>query len=304
MKNKGFLNKSGKPFAKSSVNGILNNIFYTGKILFKEEVYEGKHEPIVGNELFERVSRLSKERDQGTSHQKKYFHYLLKGLLFCSKTGNPYSATRTVKKAKGYTKEYYFPMKTKQLAGEEDTKEVEFLNGGQYVEVEVLEKMVEDELKKIEIQPEYLEKLTQEARAMFENDGKVSRMEEINLQKQVRDVKLQIEKLEEKYIVEESISKETYKKYFSQYSDELKKLEKQTKEKKKVLDVKKTEFDKLLEILHNPYELYKKTETPDGKTRLLKLIFERIYVYDKKIQKVQYTASIKQLLDNQAVLFR
>jgi hypothetical protein len=37
--------------------------------------------------------------------------------------------------------------------------------------------------------------------------------------------------------------------------------------------------------------------------RILKLVFEKIYVYNKKIQKVQYTASIKQLLDNQAVLF-
>ncbi len=304
LKQKGFTNKNGKLFAKSSVNKILNNIFYTGKILFKNKVYDWKHAPIISQELFDKVSRLSKERDQNSFHQKKYYHYLLKGLIYCQKTGNPYSATRTFKKAKDYTKEYYFPIKTKQPEWNLDSKEYQYLIKGQYIEVEVLEKMVEEEIKKIKINSDYLDQLTEKARSMFEDQNKVNRLEESNLRKQIRDIQLQMEKLEEKYIETKTISDDVYTRLHWKYEDNKKKLETQMNNKRKIIEIQKTDFDKLLKIMKDPYTLYKNTDTTEGKTKLLKLIFEKIFVYNKKIQKVQYTSSIRDLLDNQAVLFR
>ena len=147
--------------------------------------------------------------------------------MFCSVTGNPYSATKVNKKAKGYVKEYYFPMKTKHLSGLDSTSELEAISSGQYVEVEVLEAMVEEELKKIAIKPEYVSMLVKNARWMFEDEHKVAKLEESNVQKQIREITHKLEKLEDKYIVEETITKEVYLKHSVKFMSDLKHLEKQ-----------------------------------------------------------------------------
>lgn len=51
----GFVDSKGNPYAKKRIEDILKNPIYMGKVLYEGELYDGKHEPIISEELFYRV---------------------------------------------------------------------------------------------------------------------------------------------------------------------------------------------------------------------------------------------------------
>lgn len=304
LNNAWYKNKIWKPFQKSTLNSIIHNVFYTWKILFKGEIYEGKHKPIIEDALYEKVEKLAHERDQWVFHQKKYFHYLLKWLVFCDKTNNPYTAWKIIKK-KWYEKEYYYPAKSKRYSITSDIiNENDFVLRWQYIEVEVLEEMVAQILKNMEISKEYLNELKDKAESTYKNNMQMEKIQSKNLNSQIKSIEAKKDQIEEDYLWKRIIDAETYKKWHKKFDEELKKLKKDQKANLKVINRQFTEFTKLLDILRNPYLLYMETTSPEWKRKILSLIFDKIYVYNKKIQKVQYTSSIKELLDNHMVLFR
>ena len=58
----------------------------TGKVPYRDEIYEGKHEAVVSDELYEEILRVNKVR----SHEKYERHYLLSGKVYCGHCGAKY----------------------------------------------------------------------------------------------------------------------------------------------------------------------------------------------------------------------
>jgi len=83
-------NKTGEaPFAKDSVRGLLTNPFYTGVVMYKGEIFPGRHPAIIGQETFDKVLRLRRKRYAGwkgfTSQGPRT--YPAAGLLECEECG-------------------------------------------------------------------------------------------------------------------------------------------------------------------------------------------------------------------------
>ncbi len=78
----GLFNDGGKPLAKTTVEQILKNPFYTGIIKIKRtnQVYPGIHEPLISASLFEKVTaiRTGRYHKKVTKHQHRY-----RGLFRC-----------------------------------------------------------------------------------------------------------------------------------------------------------------------------------------------------------------------------
>lgn len=78
--------KSGKNFAKGHLYKILGNKTYIGKIEHKGKVYEGLHEAIIDEDIFEKVQKtLSANRIRQSSSTDKQNPSLLAGKLFDDK---------------------------------------------------------------------------------------------------------------------------------------------------------------------------------------------------------------------------
>lgn len=71
---------------ESMVETRILSITNTGKVPYKDEVYEGKHEAVVSDELYEEILRVNKVR----SREKYERHYLLSGKVFCGHCGAKY----------------------------------------------------------------------------------------------------------------------------------------------------------------------------------------------------------------------
>jgi DNA invertase Pin-like site-specific DNA recombinase len=77
--------KGGKQWYNHTVSVILNNVLYLGKFIYKGKTYEGKHEPIVSQELWDSAHRVQNERTvKHTSHLDSYYYLP----LYCGICGN------------------------------------------------------------------------------------------------------------------------------------------------------------------------------------------------------------------------
>lgn len=71
---------------ESMVETRILSITNTGKVPYRDEVYEGKHEAVVSDELYEEILRVNKVR----SREKYERHYLLSGKVYCGHCGAKY----------------------------------------------------------------------------------------------------------------------------------------------------------------------------------------------------------------------
>ncbi len=99
--------RAGKKFNNTSIMRILQNQFFIGKIIFKGEVYEGQHEPIVPIELWRKAQAIMEvKRSDPHRNRKQNLHvFLLKGLAkcgWCSSHMTPVYSTNRHKKLYSY----------------------------------------------------------------------------------------------------------------------------------------------------------------------------------------------------------
>jgi len=74
----------GRPFDKATLHHLLTNPIFTGKIPHKGELYDGEHEAIIDQDVFDQVQALlsTNGRTGGAAVRNKY-GALLRGLLRC-----------------------------------------------------------------------------------------------------------------------------------------------------------------------------------------------------------------------------
>ena len=78
------------PFSKDMLFHMLKNRFYLGQVQYKGEHMQGKHEPAIDLETWERAQRQMERRAafRGDHHRRASRPYLLRGLAYCAECGN------------------------------------------------------------------------------------------------------------------------------------------------------------------------------------------------------------------------
>ncbi len=96
---------AGKPLSTPQIHRMLRNPYYKGQILFNGVLYDGKHEPLVDEVLWQRVQGVLASRRLAGDRAWQHTHFL-KGALRCARCqgrmGYGFS------KGKGGTYEYFF----------------------------------------------------------------------------------------------------------------------------------------------------------------------------------------------------
>lgn len=86
-----YTTKYGSWKSEALVQKILSNDIYIGKVKFKGVSYEGKHTPIIPDELFYKVQRMLKERRSSSNSRSPFrSNTLLSGLIYCGNCGARY----------------------------------------------------------------------------------------------------------------------------------------------------------------------------------------------------------------------
>lgn len=151
-----YKNKYSSYKDSSQTGTILKNKLYIGKIKYKGKEYDGVHEPIIDDETFNRVQARYKEiSSKWSEHYRSPYHgkYLLSGLLFCGNCGARYFVATSRRKDKRYA--YY---KCYSRDGNSQMKKIDGCKNPNY-KVEVLDQAVLDEIKKLKLDPDYIDQI-------------------------------------------------------------------------------------------------------------------------------------------------
>ncbi len=96
-----------KPVSDSSWHHILRDPYYAGFVKYKGDLYPGRHEALVSQELFDRVQDILNARSAPGQRDRIHQHYL-KGILFCSRCRQNGRTTRLIyTEVTGKTKQRY-----------------------------------------------------------------------------------------------------------------------------------------------------------------------------------------------------
>ena len=76
--------RGGSP-SKSTIERMLKNPFYTGRFIWDGKIYDGDHEPLVSEELFQRVQQAFRKGNHPVKESSRSFAYT--GLIKCEHCG-------------------------------------------------------------------------------------------------------------------------------------------------------------------------------------------------------------------------
>lgn len=97
----GIKTRSNKNFSKGQLYHMLSNKVYTGKIVHKENIYDGEHESIIDDNIFEEVEKLLlKNRVDANCNTKSASNSLLIGKIYDDKNNRMTTSHSNTRKRK------------------------------------------------------------------------------------------------------------------------------------------------------------------------------------------------------------
>ncbi|MGH2769524.1 MAG: recombinase family protein, partial [Actinomycetota bacterium] len=270
------------PVHKSRVNHMLSNPYYIGVVSFRDVEYEGRHEPLISRELFDRVQTVL--ADHATAGEKRrVHHHYLKGTVWCGSCGCRLCITL----AKGRGGQYlYFFCSGRQRR-----------NGCQQkaVTVEWVEAQLATYYQRIQLSPETV------TNVRIELGGQLAR-ERAEAERQVVD--------QEKRVV--VLDQERQKLLQAYYADALPidlfraeqaRITREKAEAERILERNRLEFTALedaitqaVELAGNCHQDYLEAE-PMIRRRFNQAFFERVWVTDQGVSAVALTKPFQALVD-------
>ncbi|WP_433659364.1 recombinase family protein [Nocardia sp. CA-128927] len=73
-----------RPVEARQLHRMLADLYYTGFVVYKNQIYPGRHEPLIDQSLFDRVQAVRNIRSHPGQRDRILTHYL-KGTLFCQR---------------------------------------------------------------------------------------------------------------------------------------------------------------------------------------------------------------------------
>ncbi|MEW6095691.1 MAG: recombinase family protein, partial [bacterium] len=150
LKSKNIRDRCGLFFSKSGISYILRNIIYTGKIKYAGKVYQGIHQPLISEEIFNLAQEIHKKKRR---IMRLYKDYLLTGLVRCKECGSFMTPSYTNKRKQGKIKRYYYYRCTITSKRDWNACSIKQVNADR------LEKYVFENLERISLDKHYIDSL-------------------------------------------------------------------------------------------------------------------------------------------------
>ena len=188
------VSKNGTPLAKATIQRMLTNLAYIGLIQQKGETYEGKYQPIISKELFEKVQKVLKERAKPRKSKKRH-NFPFVGLLKCGECGGMITAQFS----HGNGGIYIYYRCTKKFG----------VCSQRYLREDLLVEQLKDYLKKLVLPNNWAEKMLAEVEKWGTNEKENSQNLLQNLETEIEETKQKLDKLVSGYL-DGIIEKEIY----------------------------------------------------------------------------------------------
>lgn len=160
---KGYTFRSGNT-DRRNIRYILNNKTYCGYLKSKDQWFKGLHDPIIDEPTFDKAQEILEETkrkfdESGIKIQSRSICTNLGGLIYCSQCGAKFCRASSGTKKYGYKFNYKCYSRNKKVRSM--VKDPNCKN--KIYRVEVLDNIIFNEIKKLAIDPDYLQVLRKDA---------------------------------------------------------------------------------------------------------------------------------------------
>jgi site-specific DNA recombinase len=276
MNDLGLTPKNGGKLQKSIVHHTLRNPFYYGKMLWKGELEDGKHEPLIEYDTWLLCQRIMNANNQNGSRKRRH-NFLLNGFLYCEDCEGRYFGEQHVKNGKTYR--HYHCGTCKR---------------GTYADIDKLEKQVKKWFAKVKMTEEYANDLRSKAKEIVESLRGTTNEERQSLVNQKTAVEAKIQSAEDA-LLEGTFTKEKYHSVSARLEAELKTID--TKLSQTNMNYSKgiKRVERLVDLAENIQQTYHDAE-PEMKREYLDLFFSKFMIQDGKIVSALPSEYIKPLI--------
>jgi len=278
MARRGLKTANGKLFSPERIKRILQNKFYTGKMVMWNEEVQGKHKPLVDESLFNQVQNVLTER-KITQDKWQRRDFLLRGLVYCQNCQRRLTAEIHPRG------EYY----RCQSSINNDCNE-------RYIPIKLLEEKIENLYNLMEPSPKLLKLLKAEIGEVQSNFQAKSKNEILNLKRKVSENEAKMDALVDN-LASRTITPEVYKKYSQKYEKEIKDARDRLAVLEKDYSSNFDFIDKCMILASTLSRLHKKFSFRQRKN-LAKAIFKKIWVKGREIRRVELNPPFDFLLKN------
>ena len=275
LNKKGYKTKNGKDFIYTSTRHILENPIYAGKIKYSGEIYQGNHEAIIDERIFEEVQRmLKRNKKECKSIKQNKYDFLLRGLLRCGYCGSNLTTHYTLKNG-----DKFFYYKCTRIQHRDKTACLskplparEFDN----VMVESIGSMAKDN--------RLLKRILERSNRVVLNEIEELRKEEIKLEKEIERKSEEIRKLLNLFLFDKNPPIEV-REEVNKRSKEKEELEKKLEEIRLKIRRKEStviDFEIIKKGFEGFYKVYPSLE-PKERQALARLFIKEVKIFNDKV---------------------
>jgi site-specific DNA recombinase len=257
--------KGDKPLKRDQVGYILANPFYCGLFRYGGELYEGKHQPIITKQLFDKVQEVLAGR--GKPHRKASNPKPLCGLLKCGECGRMITAETQ----KGHT---YYRCTKKNIKCSQP-----------YIRQEALDTQLSKVLKKYIMPKDWAEELQRLAEQDSAETAKTTNVLVQDLRSKVADIDRKLQRLKNIYL-DQDIEQEDYRTDKNKLVSEKKSLEEQISRIQQHQNSWLEPYKQWLKDAQNLREITLSPEMHPKKSAAQKIFGSNLFLKNQKIEFV------------------
>ena len=276
----GVKGKLGKAVQFSVVFHMLRNTFYYGLMRWSGKEQIGKHTPLIDKPTFDLVQKILTEKGDYQIRRRKH-NFLLRGIVFCKGCSRRYVA------------EFHYHEKYKTGGGKIGMYHCSGLGkrgtgcGEKYLTLTNLEEQIQNQVAKLEFKPEFIEAVKRNVFHVYQasvDRVKQSKKAAFNRKEAIEQKRA---KLEEEMLAG-NVSGESFKRLNSSLESDLVKVQIELMDIDKVKTIDVDIIQEVLDLTQNIVRAYNNADT-DRKRSYLHFFFEKIWLKDQKIVKIDYT---------------
>jgi site-specific DNA recombinase len=287
---KGNYRRAGGPVSYSKLAKLLRDPYYIGLVTYQGEQYQGRHDALISEALFNRVQELLDARGYAGERRRVNHHYL-KRSLFCGRCWQAEQQVRRmiIQRAVGSSGREYFYF---------------FCRGVQdhscdapYNNLQRVEEAVEEHYRSVAFTPDFITAMRQVIRGTLADSESAQRL----LHQQLKDQLAKLSANEDNLLdlaADDALPQAKIRSRLREIEQQRVKLRAQLDTVTDDLSAGAVYLETCLRLLENPYELYLGA-SDETRRKLNQTIFSKLFIYNDEITGHEITEPLAELLSAQ-----
>jgi site-specific DNA recombinase len=273
----------------SKLQAMLRDPYYTGVVTYKGETFTGRHEPIISQELFDRVQEVLETRVSAGERLRKHPHYL-KGTVWCGRCHDEGNESRLlVQRSIGRLGgEYFYFFCSRRPKGQ---------CSSHYVQIEEVEDAIQRHYATVRFTRAFSDAVRIGLRETLDDRFAAGKLMDQRIATDLAALDRQEENLID-LAADATLPQEKVRERLRRIQQERNRLRAQREVSDDRLEIGAAVIQAALDILDKPSELYR-SSGPKHRRLINQAVFEKVYVYENGVTDHVLREPFAELIDAQ-----